>query len=134
MLPFARRCARRASIRKGKIKVAGGTEFGYKVVVADDKRGFVTDYEVTSGNPEDSTLLKASVERHIKRVGRAPKGVAVDRRHGLSRLLFAHGPAVAISRSSGQAASGPPSRSCANVSEQPASRFEFCIVRVLHQW
>jgi len=66
-------------IRKGRVKVVGGTEFGYKVVVADDERGFVTDYEVTSGNPEDSTLLTASVERHIKRVGRVPKGVAVDR-------------------------------------------------------
>ena len=66
-------------IRKGKVKVAAGTEFGYKVVVADDERGFVTDYDVTSGNPEDSTLLKASVERHIERVGHAPKGVAVDR-------------------------------------------------------
>lgn len=66
-------------IRKGKVKVAGGTEFGYKVIVADDERGFVTDYEVTSGNPEDSTLLMASVERHITRVGRVPRGVAVDR-------------------------------------------------------
>ncbi|MDE3077616.1 MAG: ISNCY family transposase [Chloroflexota bacterium] len=66
-------------IRKGKLNVAGGTEFGYKVVIADEDRGFVTDYQVTSGNPEDGTLLVASVERHSKRVGRVPKEVAVDR-------------------------------------------------------
>jgi IS5 family transposase len=66
-------------IRKGKLNIAGGTEFGYKVVVADEDRGFVTDYEVTTGNPEDGTLLVASVERHRARVGSVPKEVAVDR-------------------------------------------------------
>jgi transposase, IS5 family len=66
-------------IRKGKLNVAGGTEFGYKVLVADEDRGFVTEYQVTTGNPEDSTLLVASVERHSERVGNVPKEVAVDR-------------------------------------------------------
>jgi IS5 family transposase len=66
-------------IKKGRLKVAGGTEFGYKVSVADEERGFVTDYEVTSGNPEDSTLLVPAVQRHIDRVGKAPQRIAVDR-------------------------------------------------------
>lgn len=66
-------------IRKGKLRVPGGTEFGYKVVVADDERGFVTDYEVTAGNPSDSGLLVPAVKRHIARVGSVPRGVAVDR-------------------------------------------------------
>ena len=66
-------------IKKGQLKVAGGTQFGYKVVEADDERGFVTDYEVTSGNPEDSTLLVPAVKRHIGRVGKAPQRIAVDR-------------------------------------------------------
>lgn len=66
-------------IRKGRLKVPGGTEFGYKVVVADEERGFVTDYAVTSGNPEDSTLLVPAVQRHIDRVGKAPQRIAVDR-------------------------------------------------------
>jgi transposase, IS5 family len=66
-------------IRKGRVKVPGGTEFGYKVVEADDERGFVTDYEVTRGNPEDSTLLVSAVKRHIERVGQPPQRIAVDR-------------------------------------------------------
>jgi IS5 family transposase len=64
-------------IRKGKLKAP--TEFGYKALVADDERGFVTDYDVTEGNPEDSQLLVPSVKRHIERVGKAPRGIAVDR-------------------------------------------------------
>ncbi len=64
-------------IRKGKLKAP--TEFGYKVLVADEESGFVTDYEVTEGNPPDSGLLVPSVKRHIARVGKAPMGVAVDR-------------------------------------------------------
>ena len=53
-------------------------EFGYKVSVTDEDRGFVTDYEVTSGNPADTSLLVAAVDRHKKRVGKAPKEVATD--------------------------------------------------------
>ncbi|HLG72336.1 MAG TPA: ISNCY family transposase [Chloroflexota bacterium] len=66
-------------IRKGKLNVAGGTEFGYKVLVADDDRGFVTDYQVTSGNPEDGKLLVGAIERHRERLGQVPAAVAVDR-------------------------------------------------------
>jgi len=65
-------------IRKGRVKVAGGTEFGYKVTV-DEERGFVTYYAVAEGNPEDSTLLEPAVEGHQERVGRVPHGVATDR-------------------------------------------------------
>ena len=66
-------------IRKGKLNIAGGTEFGYKVVVSDEERGFVTDYAVTPGNPQDGTLLVAAVERHAEVVGRVPRAVATDR-------------------------------------------------------
>ena len=64
-------------IRKGKLKAP--TEFGYKALVADEERGFVTDYEVSEGNPEDSRLLVPSVKRHLARVGKPPVGIAVDR-------------------------------------------------------
>lgn len=64
-------------IRKGSLRRP--TEFGYKVVVTDEERGFVTDYEVTRGNPEDSTLLVPAVKRHAQRVGKVPQGVATDR-------------------------------------------------------
>jgi IS5 family transposase len=66
-------------IKKGKLNVPRGTEFGYKVLVADEERGFVTDYQVAEGNPSDHGLLVPSVKRHIDRVGRAPHGIAVDR-------------------------------------------------------
>jgi transposase, IS5 family len=66
-------------IRKGKLNVAGGTEFGYKVAVADEERGFVTAYAVYAGNPEDGTVLVPTVDRHIALLGRAPHAVATDR-------------------------------------------------------
>lgn len=64
-------------IRKGKLKAP--TEFGYKVLVADEEQGYVTDYAVAEGNPPDQGLLVPSVKRHITRVGKPPQGVAVDR-------------------------------------------------------
>lgn len=66
-------------IRQGKLKVAGGTEFGYKAVVVEEERGFITHYSVACGNPEDSTLLVPAVEGHVRQVGRVPRAVATDR-------------------------------------------------------
>lgn len=68
-------------IKKGNLRRP--TEFGYKVCVTDEDRGFVTDYEVLSGNPGDTTVLVPAIERHAKRVGRVPKEVATDR--GMAR-------------------------------------------------
>jgi IS5 family transposase len=68
-------------IKKGNLRRP--TEFGYKVSVTDEDRGFVTDYEVTSGNPGDTTLLVPAIARHAKRVGTVPKEVATDR--GMAR-------------------------------------------------
>jgi IS5 family transposase len=68
-------------IKKGNLRRP--TEFGYKVSVADEDRGFVTDYEVTSGNPGDTSLLVPAIKRHTKRVGAVPKEVATDR--GMAR-------------------------------------------------
>jgi IS5 family transposase len=53
-------------------------EFGHKISVTDEDHGFVTDYEVTEGNPGDATLLVGAVKRHTERVGKAPKEVATD--------------------------------------------------------
>ena len=63
-------------IKKGNLRRP--TEFGYKVCVTDEDRGFVTDYEVTVGNPGDTTMLVPAVKRHHERVGKAPKEVATD--------------------------------------------------------
>lgn len=67
-------------IRKGKLKAP--TEFGYKVVVTDDDRGFVTDYRVLEGNPPDREQLVPAIERHTEVVGQVPREVAGDRGMG----------------------------------------------------
>ena len=64
-------------IRKGKLKAP--TEFGYKVVVADEDRGFITEYQVFRGNPSDKDLVVPAIQHHSERVGKVPKEVAVDR-------------------------------------------------------
>lgn len=68
-------------IKKGNLRRP--TEFGYKVCVTDEDRGFVTDYEVMRGNPADTTVLVPAIERHAQRVGTVPKEVATDR--GMAR-------------------------------------------------
>jgi IS5 family transposase len=68
-------------IKKGNLRRP--TEFGYKVCVTDEDRGFVTDYEVSRGNPADTTVLVPAIERHTGRVGKVPKEVATDR--GMAR-------------------------------------------------
>lgn len=67
-------------IRKGKLRAP--TEFGYKVVVTDDDRGFVTDYQVLQGNPPDRDQLVPAIERHSALVGEVPWEVAGDRGMG----------------------------------------------------
>lgn len=68
-------------IKKGNLRRP--TEFGYKIVVTDEDHGFVTDYEVFSGNPGDTTVLVPAVRRHAERVGSVPREVATDR--GMAR-------------------------------------------------
>ena len=63
-------------IRKGNLRKP--TEFGFKVTVTDEDRGFITDYAVSSGNPADSNLLVPAIKRHTQRVGKAPQEVATD--------------------------------------------------------
>ena len=65
-------------IRKGR-ELKAPTEFGYKVVVADEARGFITDYQVLQGNPSDKDRLVEPIKRHTERVGKVPREVAVDR-------------------------------------------------------
>lgn len=66
-------------IRKGKLAVTGGTEFGYKALIAEEERGFITHYSIAEGNPNDERLLAPAVEGHSQRVGRSPRAVATDR-------------------------------------------------------
>ena len=70
-------------IKKGKL--AKPTEFGYKVRIDETESGFVTGYQVYTGNPSDEELLLPAVEQHVKTFGSAPHAVATDRGFGSRR-------------------------------------------------
>jgi transposase, IS5 family len=67
-------------IRKGKPR--SPTEFGYKLLVAEDERGFITDHRLEQGNPPDAPQLVPAVARVAAITGRAPGTVAGDRGFG----------------------------------------------------
>jgi IS5 family transposase len=55
------------------------TEFGRLVDIVEVENGFVSDYQVLDGNPDDGSLLLPALERHKQRFGRAPHLAATDR-------------------------------------------------------
>jgi hypothetical protein len=65
------------AIRKGKAHKS--TEFGRLIEVCEAERGFVSDFVVHEGNPDDTRMLIAAVERHLTHFGRAPRCLAADR-------------------------------------------------------
>jgi IS5 family transposase len=67
-------------IRKGKPR--SPTQFGYKLLVAEDERGFVADHRLERGNPPDAPQLVPAVARVAAITGRAPGTVAGDRGFG----------------------------------------------------
>jgi IS5 family transposase len=67
-------------IRKGKPR--SPTEFGYKLLVAEDEHGFVADHRLEQGNPPDAPQLVPAVARVAAITGRAPGTVAGDRGFG----------------------------------------------------
>jgi IS5 family transposase len=64
-------------IKRGKVYKP--VEFGHKVLLVESRVGLITDYRVLDGNPIDSDQTVASVQRHIKRFGKAPELLAGDR-------------------------------------------------------
>lgn len=64
-------------IRKGKAHKPN--EFGRLIDIVEVENGFVSDYRVLDGNPDDGSLLIPALERHIQRFGRAPHMAATDR-------------------------------------------------------
>ena len=64
-------------IRKGKAHKP--TEFGRLIDIVEIENGFVSDYQVLDGNPDDGSLLIPALKRHKERFGRAPRLIATDR-------------------------------------------------------
>lgn len=52
-------------IRKGKL--GRRVEFGYKVMIIDNREGLIEGYEVYKGNPVDHELLVSKIAEHKKR-------------------------------------------------------------------
>ena len=67
-------------IRKGKPRAP--TEFGYKLLVAEDEGGFIADHHLERGNPPDAAQLLPAIERVMTVTGRVPGTVAADRGFG----------------------------------------------------
>ncbi len=79
-------------IVKGKLGIP--CEFGAKLEVTECERGIITDWQVHRGNPNDTTLLPAVIQRHRDRFGRNPEEVATDRGYWSEeneRVLRTHG-------------------------------------------
>lgn len=66
-----------AVVRKGKAHKPN--EFGRLIDIVEVENGFVSDYRVLDGNPNDGSLLIPALERHKERFGRAPHLAATDR-------------------------------------------------------
>jgi IS5 family transposase len=64
-------------IKRGKARKP--VEFGHKLLLAESRKGFITDYRVLEGNPPDSAQLQPSLERHRELFDRGPKLYAGDR-------------------------------------------------------
>jgi IS5 family transposase len=64
-------------IRKGKAHKP--SEFGRLVDIVEVECGFVSDYGVLVGNPDDGSLLIPALKRHKERFGRPPHVAATDR-------------------------------------------------------
>ena len=72
------------AIRKGKL--GRPVEFGYKVMIIDDREGFIEGYEVYKGNPIDHELLAPKIAEHRAETGRAPAAVTTDRGFGIVQV------------------------------------------------
>lgn len=64
-------------IRKGK--AGKSAEFGRLIDIVEAENGFVSNYQILDGNPDDGSLLIPALLRHKERFGRAPHTAATDR-------------------------------------------------------
>jgi IS5 family transposase len=64
-------------IRRGKVNK--DTEFGHKVWLGEVEGGFIAQYEVLHGNPNDENQWQPTLEKHMQLFGRPPRQVSADR-------------------------------------------------------
>jgi len=64
-------------IKRGKANTP--VEFGHKVLLAETRRGLITDYQILHGNPADETQVEPSLRRHLEQFGKPPELYATDR-------------------------------------------------------
>jgi len=64
-------------IKRGKTNIP--VEFGHKVLLAESRRGLITDYQILGGNPADEAQVEPSLQRHRQQFGRVPRVYAADR-------------------------------------------------------
>ena len=60
------------------VKDRRDTLYGHKLCLTTGASGLITDCHVEKGNPADSTLAIAMVERHLERYGRTPHEACFD--------------------------------------------------------
>jgi IS5 family transposase len=64
-------------IKRGKANTP--VEFGHKGLLAEIRRGLITDYQILEGNPADELQVEPSLQRHLQQFGRVPRVYAADR-------------------------------------------------------
>jgi IS5 family transposase len=64
-------------IKRGKVNKP--VEFGHKVFLAESEQGFITEYEILEGNPNDQEHVAPSLARHQELFGHAPEWYGADR-------------------------------------------------------
>jgi IS5 family transposase len=64
-------------IRRGKVNK--DTEFGHKVWLGEVEGGFIAQYEILDGNPNDESQWQPTLENHVQLFGRPPTQASADR-------------------------------------------------------
>jgi IS5 family transposase len=64
-------------IRRGKPNK--DTEFGHKIWLGEVEGGFIAQYEVLDGNPNDESQWQPTLENHVQLFGRPPRQTSADR-------------------------------------------------------
>ena len=64
-------------IRRGKVNK--DTEFGHKVWFGEVEGGFIAQYEILNGNPNDESQWQPTLVNHVQLFGRPPTQASADR-------------------------------------------------------